>query len=420
MLQKIKQNIQNNTQKLLVKMGKAEQTQDTEFEEKAAMIQKLSDTAKSMRRSLENTNKSLKETHDTALTLAYSFNQVMPTDNTTESFYAAQQQLQHTYGDIFAPVVEQCIAQLSELTKEIEKFKKKIDERNKLIVEFDSNARKLNNLKQNDNNDVNKWTMATETYAIAKDKYEKANTSLKKELDQFYKQRTKYFDSSFTSIMKSLNDYYTKAHDEAKMYEHCIKDAAQLKASIEEKKQSNGIAALPVFGQPIIVGLRGNSICPVVVSTIYYLEKNGIDEEGITRLSGSNDRIQEYVRRFDRGEEVDFSDCKDPHIVSGLLKQYLRELPETIIPNEIATRLSEKDLNTCKVDEIQNELSQMPEPNLELLDFVLSFLKNIVAHSDKNKMNLGNIITIFSPSMKISGPILNSFITRYNEVFVSE
>jgi len=89
------------------------------------MIQKLSDTAKSMRRSLENTNKSLKETHDTALTLAYSFNQVMPTDNTTESFYAAQQQLQHTYGDIFAPVVEQCIAQLSELTKEIEKFKKK-------------------------------------------------------------------------------------------------------------------------------------------------------------------------------------------------------------------------------------------------------------------------------------------------------
>jgi len=49
----------------------------------------------------------------------------MPTDNASESFYAAQQQLQHVYSDIFAPGIEECITQLTELIKEIDKFKKK-------------------------------------------------------------------------------------------------------------------------------------------------------------------------------------------------------------------------------------------------------------------------------------------------------
>jgi len=98
----------------------------------------------------------------------------------------------------------------------------------------------------------------------------------------------------------------------------------------------------------------------------------------------------------------------------------LRELPESIIPNETATKLLEKDLTTCKADEIQNGLSQIPVANLELLDFVLSFLKNIVDHSNTNKMNLGNVITIFSPSMKIPGPLLSVLITHYTDIFVQE
>jgi len=419
MLQKLKQNLQQGTQKLLVKIGKAEQTQDPDFDTKAALIQKLSEDAKSTKKNLESESRGIKECSDSALTLAYSFNQIMPTDNASDSFYAAQQQLQRVYSDVFAPGIEECLVQLTELIKEIDKFKKKIDERNKLLLDFDSNARKLNNLKQSNTEDTIKWTAAVELYGISKDKFEKANTSIKNELDQFYKQRTKYFDTIFMSIMRFNQQYYYKAFEESKMYQHCIKDATQLKASIEEKKMNSG-SVLPIFGQPIVIGLRGNNLCPVVVSTIYYLEKNGIEEEGITRLSGSNDRIQEYVRRFDRGEEVDFSDCKDPHIVSGLLKQYLRELPESIIPNETATKLLEKDLTTCKADEIQNGLSQIPVANLELLDFVLSFLKNIVDHSNTNKMNLGNVITIFSPSMKIPGPLLSVLITHYTDIFVQE
>jgi len=50
MLQKLKQNLQQGTQKLLVKIGKAEQTQDPDFDTKAALIQKLSEDAKSTKK----------------------------------------------------------------------------------------------------------------------------------------------------------------------------------------------------------------------------------------------------------------------------------------------------------------------------------------------------------------------------------
>lgn len=37
---------------------------------------------------------------------------------------------------------------------------------------------------------------------------------------------------------------------------------------------------------------------------------------------------------FDKGDDVDFSGCKDPHVVSNVLKLYLRELPNPLLTAE--------------------------------------------------------------------------------------
>jgi hypothetical protein len=63
--------------------------------------------------------------------------------------------------------------------------------------------------------------------------------------------------------------------------------------------------------------------------------------EGIFRLSGNAVRVREIKTQFDRGQDVDLSKETDPHVVAGLIKLFLRELPEPLFPFDFYTPLME-------------------------------------------------------------------------------
>lgn len=77
----------------------------------------------------------------------------------------------------------------------------------------------------------------------------------------------------------------------------------------------------------------------VVYRCIEYLEaKNAASEEGIFRLSGSNLVIKALKERFNNEGDVDFLEGDtyyDVHAVASLFKQYLRELPTTVLTLEL-------------------------------------------------------------------------------------
>lgn len=54
--------------------------------------------------------------------------------------------------------------------------------------------------------------------------------------------------------------------------------------------------------------------------------------QGIFRLSGGAATVQQLRKDFDKGEDVSLNTIEDPHIVAGLLKLFLRELPEPVFP----------------------------------------------------------------------------------------
>ena len=58
----------------------------------------------------------------------------------------------------------------------------------------------------------------------------------------------------------------------------------------------------------------------------------GLHVEGIFRISASSTKLQKYKNEYNRGLPVEFPEKIDPHTVAGLLKLYLRELPEPVIP----------------------------------------------------------------------------------------
>lgn len=102
----------------------------------------------------------------------------------------------------------------------------------------------------------------------------------------------------------------------------------------------------PVFGIPLAEAVRDcapfdvNVELPAVVyRCLEYLRAKGAElEEGIFRLSGSNVVVKALRERFNTEGDVDFlagDQYYDVHAVASLFKQYLRELPSTVLTRDL-------------------------------------------------------------------------------------
>lgn len=64
----------------------------------------------------------------------------------------------------------------------------------------------------------------------------------------------------------------------------------------------------------------------------------GIEEEGIFRVNG-NVRVVEKLRDcFEKHGDADLESAEDIYAVAGLLKLFLRELPEAVIPESMTSQ----------------------------------------------------------------------------------
>jgi len=191
----------------------------------------------------------------------------------------------------------------------------------------------------------------------------------------------------------------------------------------------------PVFGRPL--SEVGNPIIPTVVKDcIEYLSRpNNITEEGILRQSGSKSTIDKLKSEYDEGKDVNLNQI-DPHAVGSLLKSYFRELPEPIIPSWIneemgAVIAQQSDpLITANIssdllfDSIKMELSdllrKLPEPNFQIIRELVKFLVLIVQNSNKNKMNVSNVLTCLTPSLRITPGVIKFCMEDYDFFFFSD
>lgn len=102
----------------------------------------------------------------------------------------------------------------------------------------------------------------------------------------------------------------------------------------------------PVFGMPLAEAVQfyapkgvDAELPAVVYRCIEYLRAKGAaSEEGIFRLSGSNVVVKALKERFNTEGDVDLlaeDHYYDVHAVASLFKQYLRELPTTVLTREL-------------------------------------------------------------------------------------
>lgn len=110
----------------------------------------------------------------------------------------------------------------------------------------------------------------------------------------------------------------------------------------------------------VVFDPSSKQVPPIIEETIAHIEKNCMENccyccvtfsvlhvEGLFRHNGRETDIREFKQRYDRGEScmnltkeftggknLELYKIQDPHTVPGILKSYLRNLPEPIFSFE--------------------------------------------------------------------------------------
>ncbi|KFP98467.1 Rho GTPase-activating protein 24, partial [Haliaeetus albicilla] len=174
-----------------------------------------------------------------------------------------------------------------------------------------------------------------------------------------------------------------------------------------------------IFGQKLEDTVRyekryGNRLAPMLVEQcVDFIRQRGLKEEGLFRLPGQANLVKELQDAFDCGEKPSFDSNTDVHTVASLLKLYLRELPEPVIPYakyedflSCAKMLSKEEEMGLK--ELVKQVKSLPAVNYNLLKYICRFLDEVQSYSGINKMSVQNLATVFGPNIlrpKVEDPL---------------
>ncbi|KAF3697245.1 Rac GTPase-activating protein 1 Male germ cell RacGap [Channa argus] len=143
-------------------------------------------------------------------------------------------------------------------------------------------------------------------------------------------------------------------------------------------------------------------IPPLVVHCISEIEQRGLHEAGLYRLSGADRTVKELKEKFLRSKTVPvLSKVCDIHAITGLLKDFLRNLKEPLLtfslnrPFMEAAEVSDDD-NSIAL--IYQTIGDLPQPNRDTLAFIVLHLQR-VADSLDTKMDISNLARVFGPTI---------------------
>ena len=157
----------------------------------------------------------------------------------------------------------------------------------------------------------------------------------------------------------------------------------------------------------------------IVTSCVREVERRGISEIGIYRVSGSSPDVQKLKKAYENNPyeaEQLLKEC-DIHSVAGTLKLYLRDLPESLFTSQIYEQLFDAyssgggggGIGADAVAESRkhaylNLFSQIPHnPNQACIVFLIEHMVRVSQLEQVNKMSLHNLATVFGPTMLHAG-----------------
>ncbi|NXG42420.1 RHG25 protein, partial [Psilopogon haemacephalus] len=177
----------------------------------------------------------------------------------------------------------------------------------------------------------------------------------------------------------------------------CPPDLSVLSPAVFGQHLAETMAQEQKFGQQQQVPI-------LVQKCAEFILQQGLSEEGIFRLPGQDNLVKQLREAFDAGERPSFGRDTDVHTVASLLKLYLRELPEPVVPwlqyEEFLLCGQVLDTDRSKGhQELLKQLSLLPRDNYNLLSYICRFLHEIQLNSSVNKMSVDNLATVIGVNL---------------------
>ncbi|PKU49381.1 hypothetical protein llap_246 [Limosa lapponica baueri] len=145
---------------------------------------------------------------------------------------------------------------------------------------------------------------------------------------------------------------------------------------------------------------------PMVVDMcIREIESRGLNSEGLYRVSGFSDLIEDVKMAFDRdGEKADISVnmYEDINIITGALKLYFRDLPIPLITYDAYPKFIESAKTTDPDEQLEilhEALKLLPPAHCETLRYLMAHLKRVTLHEKENLMSAENLGIVFGPTL---------------------
>ncbi|KAH8694887.1 putative Rho GTPase activator [Talaromyces proteolyticus] len=211
------------------------------------------------------------------------------------------------------------------------------------------------------------------------------------------------------------------------------------KRNNKKDEENKGRTQGGIFGVPLNVSIKYANVAisltndkgesfiygyvPIVVAKCgVFLKEQATEVEGIFRLSGSARRIKELQEIFDSAERygkgLDWTGYT-VHDAANILRRYLNQLPEPIVPLDFyeafreplrnhqaqAVGSTETKDDTGDFDyekavaTYQQLIRELPPLNKQLLLYILDLLAVFASKSEKNRMTSANLSAIFQPGL---------------------
>ncbi|KYO41882.1 hypothetical protein Y1Q_0013874 [Alligator mississippiensis] len=145
-----------------------------------------------------------------------------------------------------------------------------------------------------------------------------------------------------------------------------------------------------------------NSVPVVLEKLLEYVEMHGLYTEGIYRKSGSANRIKELKQLLESDPNSVKLENFPIHTITGILKQWLRELPDPLMTFAQysdflrAVELPEKQEQLCAIYSV---LDQLPQANHNTLERLVFHLVKVALIEDINRMSPNALAIIFAPCL---------------------
>ena len=149
-----------------------------------------------------------------------------------------------------------------------------------------------------------------------------------------------------------------------------------LNSPVEPTKPSQ-----PTFGVDLTTLMENdpdeNPVPTVVNRLIEYIEKSGVQQQGLYRVSGSGAQMAKLRNALDRDPHALIDPfINEVHCATGLLKQFFRELPDPLFPRTMYRQLIE----AARIEDDRMRLIQIHELVNSLPDANYATLKDLSAH----------------------------------------